>query len=71
MNVMTLGDRCLACATVAAMVLFMMWVLSCANGPAERLHWHRCGLGYHEECTLVEDFRACEYEFYKECVEAE
>ncbi len=40
----------------------------CANVQEERRLWKGCGIS-HEECYHVEDFRACEYEFYKECID--
>ena len=41
---------------------------SCASEQAERKHWQDCGGVYHEECVDSPDLRACEYEYYKECI---
>ncbi len=51
---------------IAGVILFLIG--SCANEQAERRLWKGCGIS-HEECYHVEDFRACEYEFYKECID--
>ena len=45
----------------------LCWTVSCADEQAERKHWRTCGY-WHEECSMLSDVRACEYEFYKECI---
>ena len=47
----------------------MLLVVACVSETAQRQHWQDCGGVYHEECMDVEDFRACEYEYYKECID--
>ena len=43
-------------------------VYGCVSEADQRQHWQDCGGVYHEECVDSPDFRACEYEYYKECV---
>ena len=49
---------------IAACVYFD---LGCADEQAERKLWRDCGVA-HVECA---GDRACEYEYYKECINAE
>jgi hypothetical protein len=53
------------------MVLPIVFAFSCANEQAQRKAWQDCGGFSHEVCWDVEDYRACEYEFYMECINAE
>lgn len=43
-------------------------LFSCANETAERQLWRDCGNWSHEVCWGSPASRACEYEFYKECI---
>jgi hypothetical protein len=44
------------------------WQISCADEQAQRQQWQDCAGVYHEECRDVANFQACEYEYYKECI---
>jgi hypothetical protein len=40
----------------------------CGNEQAQRQHWQDCAGVYHEACRDADNFQACEYEYYKECI---
>jgi hypothetical protein len=62
----------LALGFLGTCLLFALCAIyGCADEQAERKHWQDCGGVYHEECLDAPNFRECEYEFYKECINAE
>ena len=54
-------------AVVTALLILGPIATGCANEQAERALWQDCGVS-HMECLHAEDFKSCEYEFYKECI---
>lgn len=52
------------------LVLLAIPVIHCGGCANEnkRKHWQDCANITHEVCHKADDFRACEYEFYKECI---
>jgi hypothetical protein len=48
--------------------LCVMWITSCASEIEQRQHWQDCAGVFHEACRDADNFQACEYEYYKECI---
>jgi hypothetical protein len=48
----------------------MLFVAGCVSEADQRQRWQDCGAVAHEECWQfhVTNPRACEYEYYKECI---
>ncbi len=58
----------------AVCIVTMVGIGVCVNlttgcaGDGKRELWERCGLVFHSECLESDEFRACEYEYYKVCI---
>jgi hypothetical protein len=46
-----------------------MLLNGCADEQTQRQHWRDCSAAFHDECwEEATDAVACEYEYYKACV---
>jgi hypothetical protein len=58
-------------ALILGMFTLVILLAVCCAPPMQRQQWQDCGGYSHEVCWDVEDYRACEHEFYMECINAE
>jgi hypothetical protein len=64
---------CVWCVGGAWLICGLMGWTGCVSEVDERQHWQGCGAVMHEVCREkgnLSDRRECEYEYYKECVNA-